>query len=130
MTTGAFRLVLAGLVVAACAVAAGCGLPEGDAQLAANTRVQLVDWHVAGFWVINCPVAWIRVTNYNPVPIKDIVVRYSTYDGAGHPLDQGDYTIDGSVAPGQTKNFIELYLGLVSLYSDRLSVSLRSVSRG
>jgi len=94
-----------------------------------GTRAQLMDWHISGFWVINCPVAWIRVTNLNQVPIKEITVRYDTYDAAGNPLDHGTYTLDGTVVPGQTKNFIEQYLGLVSLYTERLSVTLVSVKR-
>ena len=92
-----------------------------------------MDWHISGFWVINCPVAWLRVTNYNTVPIKDVTVEYTTYDAEGHKLDHGtyliDYTTDHPVGPHDSKNFIELYLGLVDLYSSRLSVKLLSVSR-
>ena len=69
------------------------------------------------------------MTNYNQVTIKDVVVQYSSFDEAGNPLDQGTFTIEGTVAPGQTKNFIELYLGLVSLYTERLSIKLLSVQR-
>jgi hypothetical protein len=121
--------LLAIVALMICNLIAGCGVPQGDPQLMQNTRVQLMDWHISGFWVINCPVAWIRVTNYNQVPIKDIIVQYNTMDTAGNPLDQGTYTMEGAVAPGQTKNFIELYLGLTSLYTDRLSIKLLSVQR-
>lgn len=91
-----------------------------------------MDWHVSGLWVINCPVAWIKVKNYNPVPIHDIKLRYETFDTHGRPLDSGEFTIEGTVPacygtiPG-TKDFIELYLGLVDLYSERLTCKLISV---
>jgi hypothetical protein len=111
-----------------------CAEPGGDAALTQNTYVELVDWHIAGLWVINCPVAWLRVANYNPVPVKDITIEYQTYDFEGKPLDRGTYrtseTDDDTVKPGQVRNFIEKYLGLVSLQSDKLSIKLKSVQRG
>jgi hypothetical protein len=110
---------------------AGCGVimaPEEQA-LTANTRITLMDWHVAGFWVINSPVAWVRVMNYNDVPIKEITFEYRTFDDGGKPLDKGTFTIEGSVAPRSMKNFIELYLGIVDLYSQRLDIRLLSVKR-
>jgi LEA14-like dessication related protein len=88
----------------------------------------LVDWHVSGFWVINCPVAWIRVTNYNNVPIKEIELKYFTYNYDGQKLDEGKYTIEGTVGPHSVKNFIEQYVGLVDLHSEKFSVQLESVS--
>ena len=102
--------------------------PEAQ-QLTANTRLELVDWHISGLWVINSPVAWIRVNNYNRVPIHDITLEYRSFNAEGKPLDQGTFTIEGTVPPGETKNFIELYLGLVDLYTERLSVKLLSVKR-
>lgn len=97
--------------------------------LTANTRLELVDWHISGLWVINSPVAWLRVSNYNNVPIHDITLEYQSFTAEGRPLDKGTFTIEGTVPPGQTKNFIELYLGLVDLYTERLSVRLLSVKR-
>ena len=97
--------------------------------LTRNTTVELVDWHVSGLWVINAPVAWIRVHNYNNVPIHEITFEYDTFDNTGKHLNQGTFTIEGTVPPGTTKNFIELYLGIVDLYSDRLSVKLLSVKQ-
>ncbi len=106
----------------------GCDtLAGGDTQLTSQTYFELVDWHISGFWVINCPVAWVRVKNFNPVPIKEITFQYNTYDADGTPLDQGTYTIEGSVPPNSVKNFIELYVGMVNLHSDKLSVKLLSV---
>jgi hypothetical protein len=37
-------------------------------SLLRKTYVQLVDWHISGFWVVNKPVAGIRLANYNPDP--------------------------------------------------------------
>jgi hypothetical protein len=102
----------------------------GNAELTKNTYIELVDWHVSGLWVINCPVAWIRVANYNNVPIQDIRFSYTTYDRDGNKLNDGDYTIEYSVGPRSIKNFIELYVGLVDLHSEKLSVRLMSVSAG
>lgn len=92
-----------------------------------NTRLELADWHISGLWVINSPVAWVKVTNYNQVPIKDVCFEYKTYNHEGKQLDRGTFTIEGEVPPGQTKNFIELYLGLVDLYTERLSIQLMRV---
>lgn len=120
----------AGLVLAVCAggLLAGCQPFDPQAELLTrNTQIELVDWHVSGLWVINCPVAWIRVNNYNSVPIHDITFEYETFDQNGKHLDKGTFTIEGTVPAGTTKNFIELYLGLVDLYSERLTVKLLSV---
>ncbi len=102
----------------------------GDPNLTKNTYIELVDWHVSGLMVINSPVAWIRVINYNHVPIKDIEFKYITYDGAGEKLNEGTYTLEGTVPPQGLKNFIEQYLGLVDVHSERLTVELKSVSAG
>ncbi|HEY9685123.1 MAG TPA: hypothetical protein V6C86_26340 [Oculatellaceae cyanobacterium] len=107
----------------------GCAEEPGDAELTSHTQLELVDWHVSGLWVINCPVAWVRVANYNSVPIKNITFQYDTYDIDGKHLDRGTYTVEESVEPGSVRNFIELYVGLVNLHSDKLSVKLLSVGR-
>lgn len=103
-------------------------IPQGDPALTANTYLELVDWHISGLWVINCPVAWVRVANRNQVAIKDVTFKYITYDFEGQVLDEGTFTIEGTVPPGSMKNFIELYLGLVKLESEKLSVQLIGVN--
>lgn len=114
----------------ACLLLFGCESIDPDqATLTQNTQIVLMDWHVAGLWVINCPVAWVRVYNYNPVPIKEITFQYNTYTEDGRPLNQGTFTIEGTVGPQNTKNFIELYLGLVDLPSQRLNIKLLHVKR-
>ena len=130
MMPPAYRNLFLTLAVAGCCLLQGCGTPSGDAELTRNTALELVDWHITGLWVINCPVAWVRVTNYNAVAIKDVTFQYNTYNVEGRPLDQGTFTIEGEVPPGTTKNFIELYLGLVDLHSEKLSIKLLSVSPG
>jgi hypothetical protein len=111
-----------------CSLAA-CGGPQGNEALTKNTYIELVDWHISGLWVINAPVAWVRVKNYNNVPIKDVTFQYSTFDFDGSLLDQANYTCEGEVPPGQVKNFIEQYLGLVNLRSQKLMVKLVSVTQ-
>lgn len=107
----------------------GCSGPacHGDANLTKNVYLELVDWHIVGLWVINCPVCWIRVSNYNNVPIKNVCFQYKTYGYQGELLTVGTYKIEGEVNVGQAKNFIEQYIGLVDLESDMLSLELLSV---
>lgn len=107
-----------------------CGGEMGtDVELSKNVYMELVDWHVSGLWVINCPVAWIRVMNYNHVPVKNPKISYATYDFEGKLLNHGTYTMEGEVPAGQVKNFIEQYLGLVDLHSDKLAVKPIGVER-
>src|ERR1700729_1605398 len=54
-----------------------------DPELSKNVRIELVDWHVSGLWVINSPVCWFRVYNYNAKPITDITINYETFDFEG-----------------------------------------------
>jgi len=109
----------------------GCGTESGDEALTKKVYMELVDWHVAGLWIINSPVAWVRVMNYNKVPVKEITFEYFTYDFQGKLLNRGTYTVpDGVVPAGGMKNFIELYLGCVDLNSQQLQVRLSSVRSG
>ena len=86
----------------------------------------LIDWHVSGFWIINSPVAWIRVTNNTDRLLKHVTVKYETFGEDGKVLDDGTYTMEGAVAPHATKNFIEQYMGLISLESQTLRVTFVS----
>lgn len=105
-----------------------CATPHVTSkELAKNVYLELVDWHIVGLWVINCPVCWVRVANYNDVPVKDIKLKYTTYGYEGQKLTEGFYTLEYSVPPGSVKNFIEQYVGLVDLESDMLSIELASV---
>lgn len=124
----AFILLLMAICLTVCLVLSACdaGEPESE-QLAKNVQLQLVDWHISGLWVINSPVAWVRVSNYNNVPVHDITFEYKAFAADGRPLDHDTFTIDGTVPPRSTRNFIELYLGLVDLYTERLSIQLLSV---
>jgi hypothetical protein len=120
--------------VAACTILCyGCAsTEEPDEALSSNVRCELVDWHPANaFGIIRCPIAWIRVTNYNNVPIKHVKVQYLTYDVQGNLLNQDVYELEGgTVEPSQVKNYFEQYLGLVNTHSERLGIKLESVDRG
>jgi hypothetical protein len=118
----ALSLVLVVLTTSACG---RHGL--GDAELTRNVQLELVDWHISGLMVINSPVAWVRVTNYNSVTIKDITFDYYSFDEEGKPLDQGSFTIEDTVYPGEVRNFIELYVGLVNVRTEALRIKLVSV---
>ena len=127
--------VLSSILALACLLCAGmllssCGGEMGtDPELSKNVRMELVDWHISGLWVINCPVAWIRVFNYNNVAVKNPKCSYTTYDWEGKPLSSGTYVMEGECPPGQVKNFIEQYLGLVDLHSDKLLINYVGVER-
>ncbi|MBX9770748.1 MAG: hypothetical protein K2X29_05225 [Candidatus Obscuribacterales bacterium] len=129
---GAVRVLL---IAALCLLFAtnalsGCSMAHGKGRnLAKNVYLELVDWHIVGLWVINTPCCWIRVANYNDVPIKNITIRYKTYGYEGQLLTTGTYTLEYEVAPGSVKNFIEQYIGLVDLESDMLSVEVESVEQ-
>ena len=107
----------------------------GDPELTKNVHLELVDWHIVGLWVMNCPCCWVRVANYNDVPVKNVTIRYKTFGYKGEKLTEGTYTLSGAtpadavVKAGSVKNFIEQYIGLVELESDMLSVELVSVER-
>lgn len=123
-------LILSSVASVCMLVLSGCEIIDPQAeQIAANTQIQLVDWHISGLWVINSPVAWVRVTNMNDVPIHEINFEYEAFAADGRTLNKGDFTIEGTVPPHTTKNFIELYLGLVDLYTERLSIKLKHVRR-
>ncbi|MBS2008445.1 MAG: hypothetical protein JST01_15470 [Cyanobacteria bacterium SZAS TMP-1] len=103
-----------------------------DPELTKNVRLELLDWHVSGLWVINSPVCWFRVYNYNNVPITDITIDYQTFDFDGKPLDKGTYTLLDAGEPSvvhanSPKNCVEQYIGIVSLESDKLSCTLKGV---
>ena len=116
------------LVVSASSLSGCSGPPcNGDPELTKNVYLELVDWHVVGLWVINCPVCWIRVKNYNNVPIKNVCFRYKTYGYEGELLTVGTYKMEYEINPQQAKNCIEQYIGLVDLESDMLSLELVSV---
>jgi hypothetical protein len=113
---------------------AGCAIEQPtDKVLLSNTHIRLMDWHISGFGIINSPVAWVLVTNNNLVPITDIVLEYTTFDYEGHQLDVGTCPIvdangvPSTLQPGEAKNFIELYLGLVDLQTEQLKVECYSV---
>jgi hypothetical protein len=124
---------LFGLLFLLPATVSGCA-PDllFDDQLTKNVRIELVDWHVSGLWVINSPVCWFRVYNYNPRPITDITINYETYDFDGKPLDKGSYTLLDAGEPtvvqaNSPKSVVEQYIGIVSLESDKLSCKLKGV---
>lgn len=109
----------------------GCGTENiEEPTLSSHTRLELIDWHISGLAIINSPVAWVRIWNMNTVPIGDIVLKYTTYDYEGHQLNEGTYTLDDKVIPpGQRRDYIELYLGLVDINSEQLTVQIQSVHR-
>ncbi len=108
----------------------GCSIESaGNRDLAKNVHVELVDWHISGLLIFNTPICWIRVVNYNNVPIKDVRVRYKTFGYNGQLLSEGKYTMEGVVGPRSVKNFVEQTVGIVDLESDMLSIELDAVEQ-
>lgn len=108
----------------------GCSMESaGNRDLAKNVHVELVDWHISGLLIFNTPICWIRVVNYNNVPVKDVRVRYKTFGYNGQLLSEGKYTMEGAVGPRSVKNFVEQTVGLVDLESDMLSIELDAVEQ-
>lgn len=108
----------------------GCSMESmGNRDLAKNVHVELVDWHISGLLIFNTPICWIRVVNYNNVPIKDVRVRYKTFGYNGQQLSEGKYTMEGSIGPRSVKNFVEQTVGIVDLESDMLSIELDAVEQ-
>ena len=113
------------LIISATSITGCSGPPcHGDPELTKNVYLELVDWHIVGLWVINCPVCWIRVKNYNNVPVKNICFQYKTYGYEGELLTTGTYKIEYEFNAGEAKNCIAQYIGLVDLESDLLSLAL------
>src|SRR5580704_17231876 len=90
------RIILVVIIVLGCSCTSlsACSVEPGDPDLLRNVYTELVDWHISGFAVINCPVAWVRVQNLNAIPIKNITLQYATYDIDGHLLNEGTYVIE------------------------------------
>lgn len=96
-------------------------------SLTRNTYAELVDWHTSGPFMFRCPVAWIRVRNYNSVPIKELVFHYTLYDQDGNQVDHGKHTITEEIAAGRWKNFFEQYFWFTSPASCKLQLKLVNV---
>lgn len=99
----------------------------GSIELAKNVYVELVDWHISGLWIFNCPVCWVRVVNYNNVPIKEVRIRFKTFGYNGQELSSGTYTMEGTIGARSVKNFVEQTVGVVDLESDMISIELDAV---
>lgn len=126
--TGIVAVGLIAIFLVLSSLTTGCTLESGgNPDLAKNVHVELVDWHISGLLIFNCPVCWIRVVNYNNVPIKDVRVKYKTFGYDGQLLSEGKYTMDGVVGPRSVKNFVEQTVGIVDLESDMLSIELDAV---
>jgi hypothetical protein len=100
---------------------------EVNLSLKRNTYAELVDWHTSGPLLFRCPVVWLRVRNYNSVPIKELVFHYTLFDQDDKPVDQGNHTITEEIAPGEVKNFFEEYLWFTDFNSNKLGINLTNV---
>ncbi len=128
--TGMAAVVLVAIGLFVSSFTSGCtALSVGNRDLAKNVYVELVDWHISGLWIFNTPICWIRVCNYNSVPIKDVRIKYKTFGYNGQVLSEGTYTMEGEVGPRSVKNFAEQTVGVVDLESDMLSIELDAVEQ-
>ncbi|MBX9671101.1 MAG: hypothetical protein K2X93_26160 [Candidatus Obscuribacterales bacterium] len=120
--------VIALLSTVVVSVLSSCGAHTiGSVELGKKVYVELVDWHISGLWIFNCPICWIRVVNYNDVPVKEVRVRFKTFGYNGQELSEGTYTMEGTIGARSVKNFVEQTVGVVDLESDMLSIELDAV---
>lgn len=92
-----------------------------------NTFVRIVDWNSDWFLFLCWPSIWLKVRNYNSLPIKNVTIRYRTYNDEGKLLNEGTHVLAGEIKPGESKNFFSQSPGLIDFASSKLSVDLVNV---
>jgi tetratricopeptide (TPR) repeat protein len=75
-------------------------------------------------------VASLKISNYNPAPIKDMTVYYQLMDVHGNPLKDGRINISTAVPPGDTRTFSDIDLGTVKERADKIEQKLELLKYG
>lgn len=94
--------------------------------------VQNVDAHIAKIksnedGLTTCTV---KVKNFNPGPIKNIVISYQLLDSKKNTLKSGTVKIDATIPPGDERNFADVDLGQVKDKPDDITQKTESVVYG
>lgn len=72
----------------------------------------------------------VKVSNFNPGPIKNMLISYQLMDVKGNPLKSGTLKIDATVPPGDSRTFVGLDLGNVKDKPDKIDQKLESLVYG
>ncbi len=72
----------------------------------------------------------VVIGNYNPAPIKNMVISYNIADDKGNTLKDGSLTITTQVPAGDKRTFTEVSLGSVKGRASKLQPKLESLKYG
>lgn len=128
--TGPFKIVI-GLLV----VLAAWGVYQGVTMFLNFDNIKAaanVDAHIAkvstkedGSTVVN-----VKVSNFNPAPVKNMLISYQLLDAKGNTLKTGTLKIDGTVPAGDSRTFTNVDLGQVKDKPDKIDQKLESLVYG
>jgi len=100
------------LLMAACNIQ-----PSRQSPILQRTVLELVDW--------NRPVLWVRIANYNLVPVTNAQIVYEAH--ADGQESKGTFTIKEAIPAGAVRNFVNIRLATVSPQSEKISLKLIDV---
>jgi len=110
--TGILLCAVSALVLSACGIQ-----PSVKSPLLQKTALELVDW--------NCPVLWVRIANYNGVPVTNARIAYEARaDGLER---KGSFTIKEVIPADAVRNFVNIRLGAVNPEYEKISLKLLEV---
>lgn len=69
----------------------------------------------------------IKVSNFNPGPIKNMVVSYNLSDATGNPLKAGSIKLSNTVPPGDSRTFGDISVGMLKQKPDKIEQKLESL---
>lgn len=128
--TGPFKVIIS------CVALLGCwGLYQGVMMFLNFDNIkaaQYVDAHISkvktneeGSTIVN-----VEVKNFNPAPVKNMVISYQLMDAKGNQLKTGSLKIDATVPAGDKRTFADLDLGTVKEKPDKIEQKLESLVYG
>lgn len=62
----------------------------------------------------------VQVYNYNPGPVKDVVISYVLGDGKGGTVKEGKIPIKTMIPPGDHRTFVDIDLGMLNGKPDKV----------
>jgi tetratricopeptide (TPR) repeat protein len=72
----------------------------------------------------------VKVANYNPGPIKNVLISYQLLDAKGNMLKEGKVKVDGTVPPGDARTFVNIDLGQIKDKPDKIEQKVESLVYG
>lgn len=83
------------------------------------------EWKKGGF--DNVALIDFKITNNNPVTVKDIEVECDFYAKSGTKLDTNSSTIYDIIEPGKTKLFTDFNIGLINRQANGMDCRIKGV---